>query len=73
MLNTLVVLYVISFAQMGIAIILFTLLVRLITLSLTVKQVRQMRAMSGLQPKLKIIQARYARDRSRISRETMQA
>ena len=73
MLNTLVVLYVISFSQMGIAIILFTLLVRLITLPLTVKQVRQMRAMSGMQPKLREIQQRYARDRSRISRETMQA
>ena len=55
MLNTLVVLYVISFSQMGIAIILFTLLVRLITLPLTVRQVRQMRAMSGLQPKLREI------------------
>ncbi|PKB66531.1 MAG: hypothetical protein BZY81_06960 [SAR202 cluster bacterium Io17-Chloro-G4] len=73
MLNTLMVLYVISFSNMGVAIILFTLLVRLITLPLTVRQVRQMRAMSGLQPKLREIQQRYARDRSRISRETMQA
>jgi YidC/Oxa1 family membrane protein insertase len=73
MLNTLVVLYVISFSNMGVAIILFTLLVRLVTLPLTVRQVKQMRAMSGLQPKLRGIQQRYARDRSRISRETMAA
>ena len=73
MLNTLVVLYVISFSNMGVAIILFTLLVRLVTLPLTVRQVKQMRAMSGLQPTLRGIQQRYARDRSRISRETMAA
>ena len=73
MLNTLMVLYVISFKQMGIAIILFTVLVRLVTMPLTVRQVRQMRAMSALQPRLKEIQTRYARDRGRVSRETMQA
>ena len=43
MLNTLMVLYVISFSQMGIAIILLTVLVRVVTLPLTLKQVRQMR------------------------------
>ncbi len=73
MLNTLMVLYVISFSQMGIAVILFTILVRTVTLPLTLKQVRQMRSMSGLQPKLKEIQARYAKDRARISQETMRA
>ena len=50
MLNVLMVLYVISLSQMGIAIILFTILVRLVTLPLTVRQIRQMRAMSTLQP-----------------------
>jgi YidC/Oxa1 family membrane protein insertase len=73
MLNILMVLYVISFSQMGVAIILFTLLVRLVTLPLTVRQVKQMRAMSSMQPRLREIQQRYARDRQRISRETMQA
>jgi YidC/Oxa1 family membrane protein insertase len=73
MLNTLMVLYSISFKQMGIAIILFTILVRLVTLPLTLKQIRQMRAMSLLQPKLKELQTRYAKDRARISQETMRA
>ena len=73
MLNTLMVLYSISFQQMGIAIILFTILVRLVTLPLTLKQIRQMRAMSLLQPKLKELQTRYAKDRARISQETMRA
>ncbi len=71
MLNTLMVLYSISFKQMGIAIILFTIIVRLVTLPLTLKQIRQMRAMSLLQPKLKELQTRYAKDRARISQETM--
>ena len=71
MLNTLLVLYVICFSQMGFAIILFTILVRLATLPLTLKQVRSMRAMSTLQPKMQEIKDRYANDRSRVSQETM--
>jgi len=71
MLNTLLVLYVICFSQMGLAIILFTILVRLATLPLTLKQVRQMRAMSTLQPKMQEIKDRYANDRARVSQETM--
>jgi YidC/Oxa1 family membrane protein insertase len=71
MLNTLMVLYVISFSQMGIAIILLTILVRLLTLPLTLKQVRQMRKMSELQPKMREVQERYGKDRARVSQETM--
>ena len=71
MLNTLMVLYVISFNQMGIAIILFTIIVRGVTMPLTLKQVKQMRAMSVLQPRLREIQDRYRNDRARISQETM--
>ncbi len=71
LINTLLVLYVICFSQMGMAIIAFTLLVRLVTLPLTLKQLHQMRAMSGLGPKLKEIQAKYAKDKVRASQETM--
>ena len=71
MLNTLLVLYVLCFSQMGIAIIAFTVLVRVVTIPLTVRQVRQMRAMTGLQPRVREIQERYAGDRQRISQETM--
>ena len=72
MLNTLLVLYVLCFAQMGVAIIAFTALVRVVTIPLTVRQVRQMRAMTGLQPRVREIQERHAGDRTRISQETMQ-
>ncbi len=71
MLNTLLVLYVIFFHNMGIAIIMFTVLVRLVTMPLTLKQIRQMRAMSELQPRMKEVQERYGGDRSRVSQETM--
>lgn len=71
MLNTLMVLYVVCFSQMGIAIIVFTVMVRVLTIPLTVRQLRQMRSMTGLQPRVREIQQRYAGDRSRISQETM--
>jgi YidC/Oxa1 family membrane protein insertase len=71
MLNGLVVLYTIFFSQLGVAIIVMTALIRVVTMPLTLKQLNQMRAMSTLQPKLKEIQERYSRDRTRISQETM--
>ena len=71
MLNGLVVLYSVLFSNMGLAIISLTAIIRLITMPLTLKQLKQMRAMSSLQPKLKEIQDRYSRDRSRVSQETM--
>ncbi|MED5207540.1 MAG: hypothetical protein VX895_00255, partial [Chloroflexota bacterium] len=45
MLNSLVVLYTLLFSNMGLAIIVLTALIRLITMPLTLKQLRQMRAM----------------------------
>ena len=71
MLNTLLVLYVIFFNNMGIAIVVFTIMVRLATLPLTLKQLRQMRGMTSMQPKVKEVQERYKGDRARISQETM--
>ncbi len=71
MLNTLMVLYVLCFNNMGIAIIVFTILVRLVTMPLTLKQIRQMRRMSQLQPRMKEIQDRHSGDRTRVSQETM--
>ena len=71
MLNLLVVLYTICFNNMGVAIIVFTVIVRLLTLPLTIKQLRQMRAMMDLQPRMREIQERFGRDRQRVSQETM--
>ena len=70
-LNTLMLLYVVFGNQMGIAIIVLTIIIRLVTLPLTLKQLRQMRAMQTLQPKVKEVQDRHGRDRARVSQETM--
>ena len=71
MINSLVVLYHISFSNFGVAIILFTIAIRVILVPLTIKQARQMKAMQAIQPKLKAIQDRYKNDRQKASQETM--
>ena len=48
----------------GWAIILLTIVVRVLLLPLAIKQTSSMRAMQGLQPELKKIQAKYKADRS---------
>lgn len=71
MINSLVLLYSIFFSNFGIAILMFTALVRLVMVPLTVKQARQMKAMSQLQPMMKQVQEKYKDDRGRASQETM--
>ena len=71
MLNILVVLYSILFSNFGLALITFTIIVRLLTTPLTLKQMKQMRAMTGLQPRMKEVQARYANDPKKRSQEMM--
>ena len=71
MINSLVVLYSIFLDSFGLSIVIFTLIIRAIMVPLTVKQSRQLKAMSALQPKLKEIQQRYSKDRQRLSQETM--
>lgn len=54
----------------GVAIILFTLLVKLVLFPLTVTQMRSMRAVQELQPKVKAIQERY-KDKPEKSQEAV--
>ena len=70
MINSLVLLYYIFFSSFGLAIIVFTVIVRAALIPLSVKQSRQMKAMSGLQPKIKEIQEKYKGDRQRVTQET---
>lgn len=58
-------------ASAGLAIILFTVLVRSLMLPLTFTQVRSQRAMMALQPRLRELQRRYSGDRQRIAQEQM--
>ncbi len=53
------------------AIILFTVLIRLITYPLTAQQMRSSKAMQELQPKLKQIQEKYKNDREKLAQEQM--
>ena len=72
MLNILVGLYDLLFNQFGLAIIVFTIAVRVATLPLHMKQINQIRSMQALQPRMKELQERYKNDPQRRSRETMQ-
>jgi YidC/Oxa1 family membrane protein insertase len=55
----------------GIAIILLTILVRVVTIPLTNKQMRSMERMREVQPKLKELQAEFADDRQKQSEAMM--
>jgi YidC/Oxa1 family membrane protein insertase len=55
----------------GIAIIILTILVRVVTAPLTIKQMRSMERMRALSPRLKEIQAEFADDRQKQSEKTM--
>ena len=71
MANSLVLLYVLLFSNFGLAILVFTVIIRLATLSLTLKQIRMTRGMSQIQPLVKALQQKYADDKPRLSQETM--
>lgn len=58
-------------ASAGIAIILFTIIVRTVMLPLSFQQVKSQRAMMELQPRLKELQRRHGGDRQRIAQEQM--
>jgi YidC/Oxa1 family membrane protein insertase len=55
----------------GLAIIILTLLVRIVLIPLTVKQIRSMAAMSKLQPELKRLQQKHKGDRQKLNEEMM--
>jgi YidC/Oxa1 family membrane protein insertase len=55
----------------GLAIVAMTVIVRLILHPLNAKQMRSMQQMQRLQPRLKVLQEKYADDRDTLSRETM--
>ena len=68
--NALVILNNIVFGDFGLAIIIFTLLMRLATMPLTLRQIHSTRALSTLQPKIQEIQKKH-KDPKRRQEETM--
>ena len=59
MINSLALLYQLLFNNFGFSIIVFTILIRLAMIPLTVRQTQQMKKMQIIQPKMKVIQDKY--------------
>jgi YidC/Oxa1 family membrane protein insertase len=55
----------------GLAIILFTIIARLVILPLTLKSLQSTRKMQELQPQIKELQRKYGKDQAKLSEETM--
>jgi YidC/Oxa1 family membrane protein insertase len=55
----------------GLAIIVFTILMRVVLLPLTIQQFRSQKAMQKLQPELKELQKKHGKDREKLQQETM--
>lgn len=72
MLNTLLWLYSLLGHNFALSITVFTILVRLITLPLTIPQMTSAKKMQALQPKLKEIQKKHAGDKETLSRAQME-
>ncbi len=62
-------LYQILGGNVVLAIVVFTILIRLVTYPLTIKQQRSTKAMQELQPELKKLQEKYKNDRERLAQE----
>lgn len=58
-----------GFANYGIAIILLTIAIKLVLYPLTVKQVRSMKAMQEIQPKMKALQDKYKGNPEKLNKE----
>ena len=71
MLNFLALLAGYLFGSFGLAIVILTIIVRVITFPLTIRQLKSTRAMQELQPRLKEVQKKYSKDKERLGQETM--
>ena len=70
MVNTLTLIYTI-FYNFGFSIILFTVIVRILMIPLQVRQVKQMKGMAEIQPKIKAIQDKYKDKKDKDNRQKM--
>jgi YidC/Oxa1 family membrane protein insertase len=55
----------------GFTIILFTILIKIVTLPLTISQMRGMKAQKEIQPKIQALQKQYGNDRNKLAAEQM--
>ncbi|MDG7041485.1 MAG: membrane protein insertase YidC [Nitrososphaerota archaeon] len=71
MLNFLVLTSKYFLGSFGIAIIILTIIIRLITIPYTMRQLRSSKGMREIQPKLKELQKKYDNDRQKLGQETI--
>ena len=70
-LNGLIALSQLLWSNFGLAIIVLTIIVRIILMPLTFRQTQSTKAMQALQPRLQEIQKKYARDQKKLQQEMM--
>ncbi len=58
--------------SVGVAIIILTLLVKILLYPLTTRSIKAQRAMKELEPELKVIKEKYSDDREKLARNTME-
>jgi len=61
----------IAFSDLGVAIVLMTIIVRLIFIPFSKKSIEAQRAMQEIQPKINELKKKYAKDKEALGRETM--
>ena len=72
LLNALVLLYeVIPGGNLGMAIILLTLLIRTLLFPLNLKSIKSQKAISELEPKIKTVRSKFKDNKERLAQETM--
>jgi YidC/Oxa1 family membrane protein insertase len=71
LLNLLLFLYALIGRNFGLAVILFTVLVRVATLPFTMQQMRSAKASQDMQPKLAELQQKYKNDKEKLAQEQM--
>lgn len=71
LLNLLLFLYTLIGRNFGLAVILFTVLVRIVTLPVTQQQMKSAKASQDMQPKLQELQQKYKNDRDKLAQEQM--
>ena len=69
--TALLLLYQFLGQNIGLTIIVFTVLTRLATFPLTQQQIKSSKAMSDIQPKMKKLQEKYKNDREKLAAEQM--
>ncbi len=69
--NALIFLYGLLWNDLGLAIIILTILIKLVLLPMSRKQISSQKEMQEIQPKIKELQEKHKGDREKIARQTM--